>query len=161
MELKYTHLEKVLDEFCKEFLATVRRLVEEEEGLASGNMYDKFDCRYIRDSLTGDYTIYLYHTDYFKYYDEGTQPHFAPIQPLKDWVEAKQARGMLPEVPGLPYMVRWKIAREGTEGREVFERAYNIVVPKYADRWAEPIVEDFKENYLNGADFNEWGLLNT
>lgn len=157
MEPQFTNLENVLDEFCKEFLATVRRLVEEKEGLASGNMYDSFDCKAVKEN--GHYTVYLFHTDYFQYYDQGTQPHFPPIQPLKDWVDAKQARGMLPEIPGLPYMVQWKIAREGTEGREVFQEAYMEVVPKYDEKFSEALAQDFMDNYLNGYDVRDWEIL--
>lgn len=157
MEPRFDNLKREMDEFCREFLAEVRRLVKEEDGLASGKMYDDFDCKPVKEN--GHYTIYLYHTDYFKYYDEGTSPHWAPIQPLKDWVAAKQRNGMLPEVPGLPYMVQWKIARDGTEGRDVFERACMEVIPRYEGRFADALAQDFIDNYLNGYNIEDWQIL--
>lgn len=156
-EPRFYNLEAVLNEFGKAFVDAIKRLTEEAEGVASGNMLDTYDYEVVKEN--GHYTVYLTHTDYFQYFDKGTTPHWAPIQPLKDWVEAKQSRGLLPQIEGLPYMVQWKIARDGTEGREVFGRAAQEVIPKFEDRWNDALAKDFMENYLNGDDINEWNIL--
>ena len=158
--MEYKNLERVLDEFGKEFVRVLSRLITEEQGIASGNLLDTIEsegCFYRHEN--GHYTVYLGHPDYFEYYDKGTRPHWAPIQPLKDWVEAKQAKQMLPQVEGLPYMIQWKIARDGTEARNVFDRAKQEVIPHFVDRFAEALRDDMIDNWLSGEDWTNWGIF--
>jgi len=52
----------------------------------------------------------------------GTKPHWAPIDPIQDWVEHKL--GVSPdESRAVAFMVARKIARDGTEGAHMFENA--------------------------------------
>lgn len=59
----------------------------------------------------------------------GTRPHFPPVQPLADWAERKlgvpaaQARDV-------GFLIARKIARRGTEGAHMFERAFERVRPQ-------------------------------
>ena len=53
----------------------------------------------------------------------GTQPHFPPIEPLKDWVRAKL--NVPPEqVDEVAYLVARKIAAHGTKGAHMFGDAF-------------------------------------
>lgn len=53
----------------------------------------------------------------------GTRPHFPPIEPLQDWVEAKLGVGDNASY-GVAFMIARKIARRGTQGAHMFERAF-------------------------------------
>ena len=54
----------------------------------------------------------------------GTKPHWAPIDPIQDWVEVKLG---IPksESRSVAFMVARKIARKGTEGAHMFENAFS------------------------------------
>ena len=53
----------------------------------------------------------------------GTKPHFPPLMPLVDWVEAKLGlRG--DEAKGAAFGIARKIAKKGTEGVRMFEEAF-------------------------------------
>lgn len=54
----------------------------------------------------------------------GTKPHFPPVQALADW--ARQKFGLPPEeAEEVGYAVARKIAREGTKGHFMFQRAFS------------------------------------
>ncbi len=53
----------------------------------------------------------------------GTRPHFPPVAPLRDWAE--HVLGVSgDEAKGVAWAVARKIAREGTKGAHMFERAF-------------------------------------
>lgn len=61
---------------------------------------------------------------YAPYVEEGTQPHWAPIGPLKLW-----ARRVLGNERAA-YAVQRAIARRGTRGRHIFRDALAAVAPR-------------------------------
>ena len=64
----------------------------------------------------GEDLVWGYTMGYSLFVEEGTRPHWAPIQPLKDW-----ARRVLGD-ENAAYAIQQKIAQEGTEGQH-FARA--------------------------------------
>lgn len=52
----------------------------------------------------------------------GSKPHWAPIDPIQDWVEHKLGVSAA-ESRAVAYLVARKISREGTEGAHMFENA--------------------------------------
>lgn len=59
----------------------------------------------------------------------GSKPHWAPIEPLVDWVERKlHKRG--PEARGVARAIQVKIARKGTDGRFMFRDAFDATRPQ-------------------------------
>lgn len=55
----------------------------------------------------------------------GTKPHWAPIEPLKDWVVAKLGIRGEEEVFGVARAIQRKIASRGTVAVGMFHRAFN------------------------------------
>ncbi|MEX2372409.1 MAG: hypothetical protein WD800_01275 [Dehalococcoidia bacterium] len=53
----------------------------------------------------------------------GTRPHWAPIEPLVDWVRAKLNVADESEARSIAHAIRFKIARRGTKGQKMAERA--------------------------------------
>lgn len=54
----------------------------------------------------------------------GTRPHWAPLQPLIAWVETKL--GLTgPAGAAVARAVRWGISRHGTEGAQMFSKAFS------------------------------------
>lgn len=59
----------------------------------------------------------------------GSKPHWAPVAPLKDWVERKLGkRG--DEADEVAQAVRFKIARKGTKGAFMFREGFAATQPQ-------------------------------
>jgi hypothetical protein len=60
----------------------------------------------------------------------GTKPHWAPLEPLVDWVERKLAkRGT--EARSVARMIQLKIAKKGTKGAFMFRDASEAIKTQY------------------------------
>jgi len=53
----------------------------------------------------------------------GTKPHFPPIRPLQDWVEAKLGVPAS-ESKSVAFLIARKISKKGTKGVHMFENAF-------------------------------------
>lgn len=73
------------------------------------------------ERITGEVTTGL---SYAAPVEIGTRPHFPPIAPLQDWAVAKLGVSA-EESRGVAFAIARKIAREGTQGAKMFERAFN------------------------------------
>lgn len=54
----------------------------------------------------------------------GTKPHFPPVAPLIDWVQAKLGVSA-EEAPGVAFLVARKISVHGTDGQFMFKKAFD------------------------------------
>ena len=102
-----------------ELLAAYKTALEPSK--ASGNLVDSanvtvdYDGRY--------FNIYFEIQDYWKYVENGTQPHFPPVSAIEEWIRVKQLvpqaiNGRVPSTKGLAYMIARKISIEGTKGNQ-------------------------------------------
>lgn len=71
-----------------------------------------YDGRYFKISLSLE--------DYWKYLEEGTTPHFPPLDKIREWIRVKpilprSINGKLPTQEQLAYLIGRKIEKEGTE----------------------------------------------
>ena len=144
------NLIEVLDRIGRELKDFLKVRIENEQALASGEMYDTID--YEVAQTPDGVTLYLISTEYFKWWDQGTLPHWVPIQPLKDWVEAKVRRGYLPDIPGLPYAVRWKIHEEGTPSHEALKAIADTLIEQHQEELANAIMQDAIDDALGGEN---------
>ena len=168
MELERTN--KVLEDFGNDFVELVLQVIEDKDGIASGEMYDTLGWR-IEETEEG-LTLFLTHTDYFPYWNDGTEPHWPPQAPIVKWVEDKGIEGrpmrvvrqwkwttkdgvehhngkevtILPTVQQIAFLVRRKISIEGTEPRGAFEYAYEHLIGIYEPLILEAFAEDTLEN---------------
>lgn len=165
------HLIKVLNDFGNEFVRRIQDRIIEKDGIASGEMLNQMDCEVRKEGVK--WILYLKHVDYFTYWNDGTAPHWPPQEPIRKWIQAKpiypdpDKRGKLPTVEQLAFLISRAMAglspdpskKGGTEGRDVFDEVKNELLPKYEPLIAQAQADDFKENYLSGKNFMEWGIL--
>ena len=95
-----------------------------------------------------NYLAVLNLQEYWKYVEEGTKPHWAPIKPLIHWVEVKpliprpDKNGKLPTPTQLAYAVRWKIHEEGTKGTHDLKETTDVLLARYQELIAEALGRD-------------------
>lgn len=89
--------------------------------------------------------------DYWKYVEDGTRPHWPPPGALIPWIRVKPViprpddRGRLPTEQQLDFLIRRKIARDGTAGSHDLERAEQDVLPRWQQRIARALLLDANE----------------
>lgn len=133
-------VEEVLNRYGQDLVQAMKDALHAKDAYASGQLESMMD--YDVEPTADGYTLYLVAPDYLKWLDQGTRPHWAPIEPLKRWVWAKgivpeERNGKLPTVEQLPYMVQHGIAVNGTEGIH----QVNAVADMVFDRWEKELQE--------------------
>lgn len=160
---QFNNLTAILKEFGQEFVNLVADKIIEADGIASGEMLNTLDFDVRKEG--GHFTVYLKHTDYFPYFDQGTRPHWPPKDSIIKWIQDKpiypeaDANGKLPTVEQLAFLISRKISEDGTEARNVFDIAKKELIPKYEQLFADALAKDIMEDYLAGKNFNDWDIL--
>lgn len=148
--LKWEHLQEVLTRYGQRAVELYRANLTESGRPASGALAESLHT----EVIVGDRAIGVdFHVlDYWKYIEHGTRPHWAPIAPLREWVEVKPllprplANGKLPTPTQLAYMVQHKIAREGTQGKDDLGRALQETWDTFARDVSEAVTADIEES---------------
>lgn len=168
--MDFPRTNKVLEDFGNDFVEALLQVIQDKDGIASGNMYSTLGY-HIEETENG-LVLFLTHTDYFPYWNDGTEPHWPPLPALEKWVEDKGivSRPMnivrkwswttkdgqthtnakevtiLPTVKQIAFLVGRKISLEGTEGRGGFEEVYDNLIGYYEPLIVEAFAEDTLEN---------------
>lgn len=155
------NLKQVLMDMGQEMKSLLIENIQAENGKATGEMLNSID--YEVDELTGEIVLYLLSTDYFKYWDQGTAPHWVPKAAIAKWIEAKpiipeprlgsDGKEYLPTVEQLNYLIRRKIAGEsptgkpgGTPSHGRLKAVADLLAETYATRISEAIIKDLIED---------------
>lgn len=105
----------------------------------------------IRTEVIADdrgYEVVMHLQDYWKYLETGTRPHWPPPGPIARWIEIKpiiprpDSRGRIPSPKSLEYLIRRKIAREGTTGTHDLQITKDAVITAYRDKLEAALQHD-------------------
>ncbi len=97
------------------------------------------------------YAAVLYLQDYWKYVEEGTEPHWPPRQAILDWIKIKPViprpddKGRIPTPKQLAFLISRKISREGTEGSHDLQTAEDAIIPMWEERLLDALQRDTLE----------------
>lgn len=112
MELK--GIKEITDSFVNE----LKNRLAENKTNATGDLSNsikglvKYDGKYL--------TVSIRLNEYWRYIENGTKPHFPPIDAIKKWISVKPVlprplkNGKLPTTNQLAYLIGRKIAKKGT-----------------------------------------------
>ena len=158
LDIKWTNLERVLNEFADEVITTARGNLDTNNTNASHYLYDSLDkIVKVPDADGNDsyFSVSISLADYWRYVEEGTGPGHVPdargtywpkIQPLKDWVSNKPG---VPKDDAFAYAVRGKIHASGTTAQPFFQPAVDEALARFEIRIEEAIEQDIYD-YING-----------
>lgn len=112
--MELTTIQDITNDFCTE----LRNRLSNNNTDASGKL-SKSIKGIVKQS--GKWvTISIQMEDYWKYVENGTKPHFPPINAIKKWISVKPVlprplkNGKLPTTNQLAYLIGRKIAKKGT-----------------------------------------------
>ena len=151
-EFEYPNLERVLKEMGAKMQQYMREKLENHTPFKTNASYNLSNSiNYLVEKDGQNYEVSISLEDYWKYVEYGTQPHWVPIKPLKEWVLVKpvipQVRdGKLPTVDQLAYAVKWKIHEEGTEPQKFFWNSVDEAVEDFEEAVGQAVAKDIDRN---------------
>ena len=107
--------------------------------------------QYKLDFKDHEFIIYLELEDYYKYVENGTRPHFPPVNAILNWIKAKPVlptpiNGKLPTPNQLAYLIGRKISEVGTEGSHDLEKSSKTISEEYEELILEALEKDINED---------------
>ena len=146
-EIQLIEVRKVLTEYRIRFEELIRTKIQKKDKIASGNLLANISTKIEVDGSV--YTVILNSLDYLKYLETGTKPHWPPTKPILKWIKDKRlptreytGDKSLPTEKQLTYLVRRKIAKEGTEPNFIIAETIEELNEIYLKRLQEALEID-------------------
>lgn len=140
------------DNIAKQLLSDYKAAIATHN--ASGNLLSSLTAKVNFDDTK--YEIVIEGADYGKYLEEGTKPHFPPIEAILQWIRIKPIlpqpyNGKLPTEKQLAFLIGRKISKVGTEGTHLFEKIIdqNNYVERLALAIAQELTKEFDEEHIS------------
>lgn len=157
LQIKWTTLERVLNEFADQFIQNARDNLQSNGSIATGELYDSFE----KIVEIGDdwFKVSVSLADWWKYVENGRGPgKYPPPDAIRNWIEVKPVTpyagvdGKVPSVEQLTFLISRKIAEEGTDPKPFFEPAKEQTIRDFEERISLAIQEDVSNFILEIVD---------
>lgn len=148
--IDFTHTEQALREYGEAVARTYREHLQEHNRIATRRLIDSVTVQIIRDG-GASITVALDLASYWKFVEWDTRPHWPPKGALLDWIRAKpiiprpDSRGHLPTPEQLDFLIRRKIANEGTKGTHDLGDSVDAVNKEWLPRIEDAIARDIDQ----------------
>lgn len=114
-----------IESIASEFIDFYKSNLAMDDRYASGNLVNTATYNVSYDGTILRVTLNL--QDYWKYVENGSKPHFPPIDKIKEWIRVKpvlptQMNGKLPTENQLAYLIARKISKVGTQGTNTLNK---------------------------------------
>jgi len=117
----------VVAEFLtREIMKEARINLKRDGHYVTGQLYrsSKGNIRVFKNKVRGSFD-----SPYAEYVEFGTDPHWMPIAPLKEWADKKFGKK---QGENIAYAVQRKIAKYGTEPSAFVRNAIDIILKRYS-----------------------------
>lgn len=147
--MKWTNLEKVLEEYAIELRNKYQDYLINSDRLASGELLNSVEYIIEKDNISISVSLQL--AEYWKYVEYDTKPHWPPVDKIKEWIRVKpilpqpDKNGKLPTPDQLAFLIGRKISEEGTEGSYDLHSAIEDINTEFMQRIEDAITMDIEE----------------
>lgn len=155
IDIRWTHLERVLNEFVDYFIELARQNLTEDNSIATGELYNSFEK--IIEIGEDYFSVKISMADYWKYVNGGRKPgKFPPPDKIRNWIEVKPvnpyplSNGKLPSVDQLTFLISRKIANEGIEPTNFYDEAKQEAITRFNQAIDQAIQDDVMD-FINDA----------
>lgn len=135
---------RILQELAQDVEQNYKEHLEQHGRIASGDLMRSISTEIEVRGTT--YIVWLNLADYWKYVEEDTRPHWPPKAAIDRWIFIKPVLprpDVKPPTPQqLSFLIRRKIALEGTKGSHDLRDTENAVLPMYEERILEALERD-------------------
>ena len=135
---------RILQELAQDVEQNYKEHLDRHGRIASGDLMRSISTEIEVRGTT--YIVWLNLADYWKYVEEDTKPHWPPKAAIDRWIFIKPVLprpDVKPPTPAqLSFLIRRKIALEGTKGSHDLRDTENAVLPMYEERILEALERD-------------------
>ena len=146
----FPNLVEVLDAYGKTLVEKYRQGLEDGDHIATGNLYRSVSSEV---TLNGQsFIVEFKMPEYGEYLEQGTKPHFPPINAILGWIKAKRivprqdSQGRLPTEKQLAFLIARKISEDGTKRTGIYEKANDLTYREWNKLIDEAIAMDLELN---------------
>ncbi len=146
MEWRNTY--EVLTKFGQQLVGEYRNKLQSHR--ASGTLQDTMT--YVINAGTDSIELSLRLQDYWKYLEDGTKPHWPPMEAIEKWIEIKPVLpypgrdGKLPTPQQLAFLIARKISEVGTQGDGLLQESITDVMTEFEFQLDEAVTRDVDAN---------------
>lgn len=145
----FPQTERVLREYAERVVAAYRENMRgnKHTTMSPATLIDNVEAE-VLNNTAGVLSVNLRLADYWKYVEYDTRPHWAPRGALLEWIKAKpipmqpDGKGRIPKPEQVDFLIRRKIAWEGTKGTHDLERAVDAMNARYLPMIRDAISAD-------------------
>lgn len=139
---------------AQEFIEYYKQALKDAGHYASGNLDSSLESKVIYED--DKVIIAIQAPDYLTYLENGTAPHFPPIEKILEWIRVKpvipraSADGKLPTEPQLAYLIARKISMVGTQPANILPTAMNEfdLTNRIAQAIADELTQQLDDEHL-------------
>ena len=150
--ITFPNTERVLREYIERVRAAYRENLRGSGHytMDASTLLNNIDVEVVNDTA-GSLRASLRLADYWKYIEYGTKPHWPPAGALLDWIRLKpilpkpDGNGRIPKPEQLDYLIRRKIATEGTQGTHDLEKAVDAINEHYLEAISDAVAQDIDQ----------------
>lgn len=146
----FPNLVEVLEAYGKTLVERYRQGLEDGDHIASGNLYRNVRSEVVLNGQS--FIVEFIMPDYGEYLEQGTKPHFPPINQILNWIRVKRiaprqdSQGRLPTEKQLAYLIARKISEDGTKRTGIYEKANELTYREWNKLIDEAINMDLELN---------------
>ena len=151
MKSLFPTLMKVLEDYGDELVKIYRDALVEGDHVATERLYK--NVKELPVQVKGQsFLVEIQMPFYGEYLEQGTKPHFPPIDDITKWIKAKKIvprrddQGRLPTEKQLSFLIARKISEEGTKGTKIFEKANALTYHELSKMIDQAISTDITNN---------------
>lgn len=142
-----SNLLKVLEDLAKDIRENYKEHLELHDRIASGDLLRSVSTEVEVKGTT--YTVWINLADYWEYVENDTKPHWPPKAAIDRWIFIKpvlpHGSPKPPSPEQLSFLIRRKIAKEGTKGTHDLRDTERAVLPMYEELLLEALQRDALE----------------
>lgn len=147
--MKWDNLRRCLEEFGRRYQEAYKDKIQAGGHIASGDLYNSVKYNVVKNG--DEFILDLNLKDYWIYLEEGTKPHFPPLEAIERWIDVKRIaphagkNGKVPTKKQLAYMIARKISIEGTKAGHYFKDTDVNLFSQLEDAIIKAIIADIND----------------
>lgn len=143
-----------IQQICSELLERYKQAIKNNGHEASGKLESTASYKI---NINGRYVEVIFNLEeYWKYLENGTQPHFPPIDAIEKWITVKHIipttnTGKVPTTRQLAYLIARGISEHGTKGTKLLQQtldASDDLISQLADAIAQELEKELNEEEI-------------
>ena len=143
-----------IQSICAELLERYKNEVLNSGHKASGELVNT--ARYLTKWDGKYFELYFQLEDYWKYLENGTKPHFPPIDKIEQWVRVKpvvpkSVDGKIPTTRQLAFLIAREISKNGTKATKLLQSTLDgadDLINRLAEAFEKQLEEEINNEEL-------------